>query len=85
MESYDVEAQLLLKKLWLFLKIWLNCIYFLLAKLAKANCIWLKIFFTFSQNGYSVSLLRVTPGDSTHLIERCAALANLLFQGFQAR
>ena len=49
--------------------------YFLLAKSAKANWIWLE-FFTISQNGYSVSLLRVTPEVIHNIIyklntERC--------------
>ena len=51
-----------------------RCVYFLLAKLAKAIWIWLKSFFTFSQNGYSVSLLRVTPASSRGCLlqEECA-------------
>ena len=47
--------------IWLFLKICLNAIYFLLGILAKANWIWQNNLFTFSQNGFSISLLRVTP------------------------
>ena len=44
MESYIVEAQLFYKFIWPFLKIWLNGIYFILAKFAKANWIWLQFF-----------------------------------------